>query len=273
MWFTIAVEEDSDARPAGHARRAPGAHRRRVDPPAADAEAVQDPHGPRARGRHRRAGQGGRGRRSPSSSRSSPTTSSTCAVIRATQGDLPIVAEPYAPAAAAAGHERRRAARAPAGDGRARHPAPRRRDPLPPPRRLQRQRHGRVEGPRRAHRRAGAADGRLPRHLALLPAPDLRRLALLDLHHGPRALQGGVRRDPRRDRRRERPRSRTARRSTARPSSRRSAFSTSPTTSRPGNASTRASDGRFAHRRALDRALRPRAAAGCPAGSTRRSGR
>ena len=161
------------------------------------------------------------------------------AVIRATQGDLPIVAEPYAAAAARAGHERRRAGRAPARDGRPRPAAPRRRDPLPPPRRLQRQRHGRLAGPRRAHRRGRPADGRLPRHLALLPAPDLRRLALLDLHHGPRALQGGVRRDPRRDRRRRTRRSRTARRSTARPSSRRSASCTSPTTSRPGNASTR----------------------------------
>ena len=125
------------------------------------------------------------------------------AVIRATQGDMPIVAEPYAAAAARAGHERRRADRAPARDGRPRPAAPRRRDPLPPPRRLQRQRHGRVAGPRRAHRRGRPADGRLPRDLALLPAPDLRRLALLDLHHGPRALQGGVRRDPRRDRRRQ----------------------------------------------------------------------
>ena len=47
---------------------------------------------------------------------------------------------------------------------------------------------------------AGRADGRLPRHQPLLPAPDLRRLALPALHDGPRALQGGVRRDPRRDR-------------------------------------------------------------------------
>ena len=31
--------------------------------------------------------------------------------------------------------------------------------------------------------------------------PDLRRLALLGVHDGPRALQGGVRRDPRLDRR------------------------------------------------------------------------
>ena len=41
------------ARPAGHARRAPGADRRRVDPPAADAQALQDPHGPRDGGRDR----------------------------------------------------------------------------------------------------------------------------------------------------------------------------------------------------------------------------
>ena len=149
MWFTIAVEEDSAARPAGHARRAAGADRRRVDPPAADAQALQDPHGPRDGGRHRRRSPRPRSPRSPSSSSSSPTTSSTCAVIRATQGDLPVVAEPYATAAAAAGHDRRRAARAPARDGRARPAAPRRRDPLPPPRRLQRQRHGRLEGARR----------------------------------------------------------------------------------------------------------------------------
>ena len=48
------------------------------------------------------------------------------------------------------------------------------------------------------------ADGRVPRHLALLRAPDLRRLAVLRLHDGPRALEGGVRRDPRLDRRGDR---------------------------------------------------------------------
>ena len=47
----------------------------------------------------------------------------------------------------------------------------------------------------------GPPDGRVPRHLALLPAPDLRGLALLGLHDGPRALQGGVRRGAGRDRR------------------------------------------------------------------------
>ena len=47
----------------------------------------------------------------------------------------------------------------------------------------------------------GHADGVVPRHLALLPATDVRRLAVLGVHDGPRALQGGVRRDPRLDRR------------------------------------------------------------------------
>ena len=62
MWFTLAVEERLAARPAGNARRAPGADRRGVDPPAADAQAVQDPHGPRDGGRHRGALLGGRRR-------------------------------------------------------------------------------------------------------------------------------------------------------------------------------------------------------------------
>ena len=229
------------ARPAGHARRDPGAHRRRVDPPAPHAQAVQDPHGPRARGRHRRAGQGrgGRGAR----------RAREAALRRARHGGHPRDAGRPADRGRAlrggrrrARHERRRAGRAPARDGRPRHPAPGRRDPLPPPRRLQRQRHGRVAGPRRAHRRRRAADGRLPRDLALLPAPDLRRLAVLDLHDGPRALQGGVRRDPRRDRGRE-PRDRGPRdalqldRVQEGPAPR-----TSPRTSRPGNASTQVAD-------------------------------
>ena len=45
-----------------------------------------------------------------------------------------------------------------------------------------------------------------PGHLALLPAADVRRLALLRLHDGPRALQGGVRRGAGRDRRLDRDR-------------------------------------------------------------------
>ena len=79
--------------------------------------------------------------------------------------------------------------------------APRGGDPVPPPGRLLGQRHGRLERARGADHRARPADGLLPRHLALLPAPDLRGLALLGVHDGPRALQGGVRRHPRLDRR------------------------------------------------------------------------
>ncbi len=89
----------------------------------------------------------------------------------------------------------------------------------------------------------GAADGLLPRHLPLLPAADLRGLALQRLHDGPRPLEGGVRRDPRLDRRRVRDgRPRTAPPSTPRPSTRRSACITSPTTIRGGKLSTRSSE-------------------------------
>ena len=135
--------------------------RRRVDPPAADAEAVQDPDGPRDGGR--------RPRRWPRRSRSAPPAETErqpydefdIAVIRALQGDMPVIAEPYAPAADRA--------RDPAGascsthlrgDAGAPAAAPRGRDPVPPPRRLQRQRHGRLEGPRRADHGARPADGR-----------------------------------------------------------------------------------------------------------------
>ena len=135
------------------------------------------------------------------------------AVIRALQGDMPVVPEPYAPAAAEIGISQARAARAPGVDARAQGAAPRGRDPLPPPRRLLRQRHGRLERARGADHGGGAADGLLPRHLALLPAPDLRGLALLGVHDGPRPLEGGVRRHPRLDRRGDRA-SRTGARST-----------------------------------------------------------
>ena len=56
LWFTIAVEPRLAARAAtGTLDVLAARDRRRVDPPAADAEAVQDPHGPRDGGRHRGA--------------------------------------------------------------------------------------------------------------------------------------------------------------------------------------------------------------------------
>src|SRR5436305_4141377 len=58
-----------------------------------------------------------------------------------------------------------------------------------------------MEGPRAAGYGARSANGGLPRDLPLLPAPHLRGLVLLDLHHGPRPLQAGVRRDLGLDRR------------------------------------------------------------------------
>ena len=72
------------------------------------------------------------------------------AVIRALQGPMAAVERPYDEAAAELGIDDRGAARAPARDGRPQDPAPRRRDPLPPPRRLLGQRHGRLEGARGA---------------------------------------------------------------------------------------------------------------------------
>ncbi len=122
------------------------------------------------------------------------------ATIRATQGKMPVVSEPYAVAAERLGVSQAEVLR--------RLESLRERGGLrrvagilyPPPRRLLGQRHGRLEGARGPRARRRAEDGGLPRHLALLPAPDLSRLAVLRLHDGPRALQGGVRRDPRRDR-------------------------------------------------------------------------
>ena len=126
------------------------------------------------------------------------------AVIRALQGDMPVIPEPYGPAAAALGIGQEELLGAPAGDAGAPAAASRGRDPVSPPCRLQRQRHGRVEGPGRAGHGAGHAHGLLPRHLALLPATHLCGLAVLGLHHGARPLQGRVRCDPRVDRRRHR---------------------------------------------------------------------
>ena len=120
--------------------------------------------------------------------------------IKATQGKMEVRSDAYTPAAEKLGvpvSEVLARLGVAAGAGR---PAPRRRDPLSPPRGLLRQRHGRLGGAGRQDPRPRPADGRVPGHLALLPAPDLRRLAVLRLHDGARALQGGVRRGPRRDR-------------------------------------------------------------------------
>ncbi len=65
--------------------------------------------------------------------------------------------------------------------------------------------------PRRGDHRDRRPHGLLPRHLPLLPAADLRGLALQRLHDGSWSLQGRVRRDPRLDRRRVRDRPRGTR--------------------------------------------------------------
>ena len=119
----------------------------------------------------------------------SPTTTSTSpssAPRRATCRSSPSPTRPPPPELGITG---RRLLEHLARHAGARPAAPRRRDPLPPPRRLLRQRHGRLEGARRPDPRDRPADGRLPRHLALLPAPDLRGLALLASSRWPTAAR------------------------------------------------------------------------------------
>ncbi len=87
IWFTIATEPDSPLGLERHARRARPPRRRRVDPPAADAEAVQDPDGPRDGG----AGPTSSPIRPPRRSRrprpsASPMTTSIAPSMRATAG-------------------------------------------------------------------------------------------------------------------------------------------------------------------------------------------
>ncbi len=127
------------------------------------------------------------------------------AVIRALQGPMEAVERPYDAAAAEVG--------VPIDDFLAhlegmveRKIAPSRRGhPLPPPRRLLGERDGRLEGAGRADPRGRHADGVGARNLPLLRAADVRGLAVLGVHDGPRPLEGGVRRGPPGDRGRARP--------------------------------------------------------------------
>ena len=96
MWFTLAVEQDSplglqgtldvlqELTDAESIRQLPTLKLFKI---RMDLEMAGDTEALSVGGRRR----GGR-----SSSRSSTTTSSTVAVIRATQGDLPVVPEPWA---------------------------------------------------------------------------------------------------------------------------------------------------------------------------------
>ena len=178
------------------------------------------------------------------------------AVIRATQGDMPVVPEPYAPAAAGA-RDRPSAELLEHMTGMRERGLLRRVAAILYHRRAGFSANGMGvwQVPAERIERARPADGVLPRHLALLPAPDLRGLALLGLHDGPRALQGGVRRGARRDRRRHRDRA-SARRSTPRPSSRRSGCSTSPTSSATGRPRTRSGGRRGGGRPGVEYRLR-----------------
>ena len=103
LWFTIATEPDSRLGLEGTLDVLAGAHRRRVGAPAAHAPPVQDPHGPGDGGRHRGARQRRAWPRTPRSRRPIELSDLDVAVIRALQGDMPVVPEPYAPAAAELG--------------------------------------------------------------------------------------------------------------------------------------------------------------------------
>ena len=95
------------------------------------------------------------------------------AVIKALQGPMAAVERPYDEAAAELGISTEELLERLRLDGRPQDPPPRRRDPLPPPRRLLGQRHGRLEGPGRADHGDRRPHGLLPRRLPLLPAADL----------------------------------------------------------------------------------------------------
>ena len=69
LWFTLAVEPDSPLGMQGTLDVLRGEDRRGVDPPAADAQALQDPHGPRD---GRGDGRAVAGRRRPGAARARP---------------------------------------------------------------------------------------------------------------------------------------------------------------------------------------------------------
>ena len=91
---------------AGHARRPRRSDRRRVDPPAADAQALQDPHGPRDGGRHATTlATGRRGRRARARGQAARSTTSTrpsSAPRRATCRSSPSPTRPPPPSSASA---------------------------------------------------------------------------------------------------------------------------------------------------------------------------
>ena len=156
LWFTIATPPDSELGLEGTLEVLQARDRRRVDPPAADADAVQDQHEPGDGAGNRGAGGGGR----------------RCATARARAPALRRHGHRRDPRPAGADGGRRPPLRRRRGqvgmrterflehlrgDGRAQAPAAGGGDPLPPPRRVLGQRDGGLEGARgpRSWRSAG----------------------------------------------------------------------------------------------------------------------
>ncbi len=172
------------------------------------------------------------------------------AVVRATQGDLPVVSEPYAPAAAQLGSAQEALLEHLARDAGAR--LLRRVAAILFHRRAGFSANGMGvwQVPRGAHRRGRSAHGRLPRHPPLLPAPDLSRLALrlFTMAHGRSKEECDAILDAIAD---EIDGIEDRATLYARRSSRRSGCSTSPTTSSGGSRSTPESDARLHPRHPL----------------------
>ena len=159
LWFTIATPPDSELGLQGTLEVLQELTGRRVDPPAADAEAVQDQHEPRDGEGHRRP-RGGRGGGDPARARAPALRRHRHRRDPRAPGADGGRRPPLRRGRRRGRDEHRRVPRPPRGHGRPQDPAPRRRDPLPPPRRLLGQRHGRVEGPGR--RRSSRSARRWP---------------------------------------------------------------------------------------------------------------
>ena len=271
LWFTLAVEPDSQARPA--------TARSRSCSELTGAESIRQlPTLKLFKIRMDLEMEGGTDALSTAGEAVEPLelepielSDEDIATIRATQGDMPVVPEPYAPAAERLGVTQERGPRAPGVAAGARRAAPRRRDPLPPPRRLLRQRHGRLEGARGpGSSRSGArmAAFRGISHCYQRPTYADWPYSVFTMAHGRSkeecdAILDAIAEDDG-DRT-------SARRSTPRRSSRRSGCCTSPTTSRRWERGARRclsapSTVDVADRHALGRALRAARCTSCPGG-------
>ncbi len=173
----------------------------------------------------------------PAETERQPYDERDIAAIRALQGDMPVDRGAVCACRRELGLSQPQFLQHLRADAGAEAAASGRRDPLPPPRRLQRQRDGRVEGARRARDgfwgREWLRSGASPTATSVPPTPTgrTRSSRWRTVARRRNATRSSTRSPPR-------PVSRTAQRCTPRPSSRRSGSSTSQTIIGTGNAST-----------------------------------